>query len=154
MASFAIGMAGLVWMLPLMLHQFTFFPDAEERRIARESMALMPVAGALLLLGAVGLAVRVGAWHGLVASMPAVTSLSVAWALPDSFLQLLTYAITAPFALGALLSGLLPVDRMAPRWAAPLVAVMVGAAALMTTPFLALFGLVTGVTWWRLPARR
>ncbi|HEX2142850.1 MAG TPA: hypothetical protein VHK28_11365, partial [Candidatus Limnocylindria bacterium] len=93
-------------------------------------------------------------WHGLVASLPAVTSVSVAWALPNSFFQLLTYAITAPFALGALLSGLLPVDGTAPKWAAPLVAVVVGTAALLTTPFLALAGLVTGVTWWRLPARR
>ena len=146
------GGIGVIWLAPLMFDQLVFFADQEQTRVAAASrQAMLPPTG-LVVLGAIGLGIRVTPAHGLLAALPAVTAVPLALLLPDAAYQLLAYAITAPISLGALLSAAAPPPRNV-RVSVVLVGVVFLVALTVLASPITLMVLIALVVWWRLPAR-
>jgi hypothetical protein len=154
LAATCAGLVGLGWLVPLMFDQMTFFGDEDQVRGARRSMVLMIPAAGLILLSASGVWHRVGPWHGLLVVLPAVVSVPLAWTLPEALFQLLSFGLTAPLALGALLSSAFPLPLTLPRTVQLLAVGGLAFLAVAGAPYLALAGLVIGAVWWLLSARR
>lgn len=151
MMAAVIGIAAIVYLGPLMLDQLVLFSDQEQTRdaaVARDAMALP--AGALLI-ASVAVLLRTTWLHGVLAALPAIVAVPLAWLAPDALFQLLAYGLTAPIAVGALLSAGAPLPRRLPQ----LVQLGAGAGllalAVLGTPFVAVMTLVAGLLWWRLP---
>jgi hypothetical protein len=144
------GGAGLIWLAPLMADQFVLFADQEQTRTAAASRQAMPLPTALVLVGAIGSGLRVTRMHGLLVALPAITAVPLALVLPDALYQVLAYAVTAPIALGALLSAAVPAAR---NVRVPVVLggiLLILAVTVLASPF-TLMVLIALIVWWRLP---
>ena len=108
-----IGIVAVVWLAPLMSDQLVFFGDREQARQAEASRQAMLPAAALLLVAAAGLLASDVTLHALLAALPAIVAVPLQLVAPDDAYGLLAYVITAPIALGALLS---PPPRLRDRF--------------------------------------
>jgi len=143
--------AALIWLAPLMFDQLVFFADQDQTLQARASREAMIPAAALLLVAAAALTVRQRPWHALVVALPALVAVPLAFLAPGAAYQLLAYGITAPIALGTLLSAVLPLPRVLPL-ALQLVGLgMLAVVGIVGSPFIAIIALVAFIVWWRLP---
>ena len=144
-------MAALVWLAPLMFDQLVFFSDQDQTLQAQASRQAMIPAAAMLLFAAFALTVRQHPWHALVVALPALVAVPLAFLAPGAAYQLLAYGITAPIALGTLLSAVLPLPRVLPL-AIQLVGLgMLAVVGIVGSPFIAIIALVAFIVWWRLP---
>jgi hypothetical protein len=146
-----MGIAGLVWLGPLMFDQLVFFADREQTRQAAASRTFMLPAAALLVVASAGIGVRGLPLHALLASLPALVAVPLALLAPGPAYQLLAYVITAPVSLGALQSAAVSLRAVPTRWLIIGVAIAT-ALALIAESFLALMVPVATVVWWRLQA--
>src|SRR5688500_18662345 len=103
-----IGIVGVVWLAPLMSDQLVFFGDREQTRQAAASRQAMLPAAALLLVAAAGLLSQRLRLHAPLAALPAIVAVPLQSVAPDDAYGLLAYVMTAPIALGALLSAAAP----------------------------------------------
>jgi hypothetical protein len=150
-AAAALGVAGVLWLGPLMFDQLVFFGDQDQTLRARASRGAMVPAAAMVLVAAAGLMVRQHPWHALLVALPAIVAVPLALLVPSAAYQLLAYGMTAPMSLGALLSAALPLPRVVPM---AIQLVSLGLLALMgiiASPFIAIIALVAVLVWWRLP---
>lgn len=150
-AGSAVGLAGLIWLGPLMLDQLVFFADQDQTRQAEAARELMLPAAAILLAGSAILLVRASAWHALLSAAPALVAVPLALLAPEAAYQLVAYGITAPVAFGSLLAASVPLPRAMPTAILFIGAAVLIALALLGTPFIALLTLAALVVWWRLP---
>jgi len=145
-----VGFAGVIWLAPLMFDQLVFFGDQEQNRQAAVARETMLPAAAIILAGSAVRIVRQRPWHALFAALPALIAVPLALLAPGAAYQLLAYGISAPFALGALLSAAIPLPRSLPTPILTIGALILLAFAVITTPFLGLLVLVAAVAWWKL----
>lgn len=107
-AAAAVGIGAVIWLAPLMTDQIVFFADREQTLVAEASRwTMLPVSGVLVACAAV-LGRQVGLWHGVLAALPALIAVPLAWIAPGPAYQVLAYGATAPWALGALLIAAVP----------------------------------------------
>jgi hypothetical protein len=145
-----IGIVGVVWLAPLMSDQLVFFGDREQTRQADASRQAMLPAAALLLVAAAGLLSQRLHLHALLAALPAIVAVPLQSVAPDDAYGLLAYVMTAPIALGALLSAAAPPPRSVPVPIWFVAAVLVVGLTVLASPF-TLLVLVGVIVWWRLP---
>jgi len=145
-----IGIVAVVWLAPLMSDQLVFFGDRDQTRQAEASRQAMLPAAALLLVAAAGLLARRRPLHALLAALPAIVAVPLSLAVPDDAYGLLAYVITAPIALGALLSAAAPPPRSVPVPIWVVAAILVVGLTVLASPF-TLMVLVAVIVWWRLP---
>ena len=147
----ALGVAGVLWLGPLVFDQLVFFGDQDQTVRAQDSRRAMVPAAAMLLVAVAALVVRERPWHALVVALPAIVAVPIALLVPSAGYQLLAYGITAPMSLGALLAAALPLRRGLPL---AIQLVGLGLLALMgivASPVVAIIALVAVLVWWRLP---
>lgn len=107
-AAATVGIGAVIWLAPLMAEQIIFFGDREQTRVAEASRwTMLPVAGVLVGCAAV-LGRQVGPRHGVLAALPALIAVPLAWIAPGPAYQVLAYGATAPWALGVLLVAAVP----------------------------------------------
>ncbi|MGH2385503.1 MAG: hypothetical protein ACRDGB_10720 [Candidatus Limnocylindria bacterium] len=149
-----LGFAGVSWLAPLMFDQVVFFGDQEQNRQAAAAREAMLPAAALLLVASGILVVRWRPWHALFTALPALVAVPLALLVPGAAYQLLAYGISAPFALGALVSAAVPLPRQLPTPILTIGVLILLAFAVVTTPFIGLLVIIAAVAWWRLPHPR
>jgi hypothetical protein len=137
-----------------MFDQLVFFSDQEQTLRAQASRGAMMPAAAILIVAAVGLAVRQRLWHALLVALPALVAVPLAFLAPGSAYQLLAYGLTAPMSVGALLSGVLPLPRVIPIAIQVVGLGMLALMGIVATPFIAILALAAFLVWWRLPVPR
>lgn len=150
-AASALGVAGLLWLGPLMFDQLVFFGDQDQTLQAAASRQAMVPAAAMLLVAAAALVVRQRPWHALVVALPAIVAVPLALLEPSAAYQLLAYGITAPSSLGALLSAVFPLPRMLPMASQLISLGLIALMGITASPFIAILALVAVLVWWRLP---
>jgi hypothetical protein len=151
LAAAALGVAGVLWLGPLMFDQLVFFADQDQTLRARASRQAMIPATAVLLVAAAGVAVRQHPWHALVVALPAIVAVPLAVLVPSAAYQLLAYGITAPMSLGALLWTALPVPRGLPLAVQLVGLCLLALMGIVASPVVAIIALVAVLVWWRLP---
>lgn len=144
-----IGMAGLIWMGPLMVDQFVLFADQEQTRRAAESRVLMLPAAALTLSAAAILLAQGRAWHAALVSSATIAP-AVAWLAPDTLYQLVAFLLLAPVATGTLLSTILPLPHDVPLLVRLIVVGTLLAFGMVASPFMAMMAVLGAAAWWRL----
>jgi hypothetical protein len=149
-AASVIGVAGVIWLAPLMMDQLVFFADREQTRQAAVAREAMIPAAALLLVAAALLLSRRRHLHAMLAALPALVAVPLALAAPDVAYQLLAYAILAPIALGALLSAAAPPPRTVRVPMLLVAAVLLAGLTVLASPITAMV-LIGLIVWWRLP---
>lgn len=147
-AAAFVGMAGLIWMGPLMVDQFVLFADQEQTRRAAESRALMLPAAALTLLAAAILLAHGRAWHAALVAASVIAP-AVAWLAPDTLYQLVAFVLLAPLAAGALLSTILPLPHDVSLLVRLVAVGTVLAFGMVASPFVAMMTLLGAAAWWR-----
>ena len=151
MAAAVAGVAAIVYLGPLMFDQLVFFSDQEQTRNAAAARDAMALPAGVLLIASASVLLRTSWLHGFLAALPAIVAVPLAWLAPDAAFQLLAYGLTAPIAVGALLSAAAPLPRRLPQLLQLGVGAAVLALAVLGSPFIGVVTLIAGLLWWRLP---
>ena len=152
--GFALVLAGVAWLGPLMADQMTFFGDREQVADAAAARALMPWPALLVAAGAAMLATWHRSLHAVGAALPLV-AVALALVMPDTLLQLIAYFITAPIAVGSALAAALPLGAATRRPAIVAVIVVVAGVAILAAAAPVPGGLLVlaSLAWWGLSSR-